>query len=162
MFIKYLTIIFLIFVVNACTYYDCTVDDNTPCGTQCEQAKRFVEKLIEHPSAWECIMENEKCIDCTAFLERVRKDKSDIKYYTKTIQKFSDFECKIMYFCHIQVSGKFYYPELQGKTVLSVQLDDCYQPEFDPSESPDIIKFGVNFFINMNKKLELLSISFGG
>ena len=158
MFIKYLTIIFLIFVLNSCSTFDCTVDDNTQCSTHCEQAKRFVEKLIEHPSAWECIKENEKYIDCTTILNIVRKDKREFLYCDEIIQYFSDFKCKIMRFCYYQKSGKYYFPELQEKTVLTVELRDCEQPEYNPNNSQNIRQYDIKFIINSNKKLELLGL----
>ena len=136
MYIKLIYLSFLIPLLSACSIFNCSHEDNLPCGTPQEQAERLVNKLLKYPDDWICILEHEKCIDCSYYLNKISEYK-DIKISNyRTLKSYHKFECKI----HNVYEGilpkmETIPPITEVTRVLTVEVQECLPHELDKSSS---------------------------
>jgi len=143
--------------LKSCSSYDCTKVDNTPCGTLCEQAKNLVEKLLEHPDDWICILENEKCIDCSNFLQNVFKDDKLRISVTKQLITYSRLDCDFISDCYqsIHLKTTIIPGNLSDTKVYVISVNRCDHEIYDSNDNPQQHELHIEFKIINENQWEL-------
>jgi hypothetical protein len=141
----------------SCSTYDCTKVDIKPCGTLCEQAKNLVNKLLEHPDAWICILENEKCINCQNYLQLVYQDNHWRESDSYILTEYSKYNCKIISECYQQVLPNIKTkPEIpEGTIVYVLTVAHCDIREVDSGACEHPMELEVWFKIVNENQWEL-------
>ena len=160
MYFKHILLSLLIIALSSCSYFNCSHKDEMPCGTECEQAQNFVTKLLKYPDDWICILENEKCIDCSYYLEKVSKYKNVYITNARTLELFDEQECKIIGTCYKQTIPKMETipPITEDTKVLTVRVSHCLPLPYDPMESGGPLTAYFYFRIMNDGKLQFFKI----
>lgn len=145
-----------------CTEIDqtpCIPCNGIPCIDLCGQAERLVQKLLEYPDDWICILENEKCIDCSYYLQSYYKmSEGNRKFYDRVFKAYANSNCKITRCVRIP-RNKLSNPQKETELgIIIIYVSECHPCILNPWALDYPFEYYFEFNIINEQKLELISL----